>query len=107
MHYTSAIAILCLFLLAKLTAVKIIRFYRDTCPYCVRSQKEWNKFKIYNAWNPFITPVSVDTDTEEGKKVMRQYGIKSVPTIIKMKNLALTRYEGDRTWKSISSFAYN
>jgi glutaredoxin len=107
MHYTGAIAILCLFLLAKLNAVKIIRFYRDTCPYCVKSKGEWLKFKCYNAWNPFITSVSVDTDTELGSRIMRQYGIKSVPTIIKMKGLHLSKYEGDRTWRDITSFAYN
>jgi len=84
--------------------VKLIRFYRDTCPYCVSSKPEWDKFKNSQYTNPFISIYEIDTDTDEGKELMQQYGLKTVPNILLLDDIKIKTYEGDRSCGDLKKF---
>jgi hypothetical protein len=100
-----AVLILCVILFFRLQAVTIVRFYRSSCPACVRSEEEWQRFKMKNMWNPIIKCVEVNTETQEGKALMKQYGFQYVPTIMKVKGLQITEYKGDRNADDLTRFA--
>ena len=84
--------------------VKIIRFYRDTCSYCVSSKPEWDKFKNSQYTNPLISVYEVDIETEDGKELMKQYNLSSVPNILLIDDIKIKLYEGDRSCEDLKKF---
>jgi uncharacterized protein YxeA len=84
--------------------VKIIRFYRDSCPYCVSSKPEWDKFKNSQYSNPLISVYEINTETEDGKELMKQYNLSSVPNIILVDDVKIKVYSGDRSCEDLKKF---
>ena len=87
--------------------VKVIRFYRNSCPYCVSSKPEWYKFKDSQYTNPLVSIYEVDTEKDEGKELMKQYGLESVPNIIMIDDIKIKVYDGDRSSEDIKNFVTN
>jgi glutaredoxin len=93
--------VLLLWLLASVNSVKIYRFHRPSCPWCVKSEPEWNKFKSKCMFK-LIKPVDVnigtaDPSSEEMRIYNEQLGAPGVPTVVTNKNGSIQKYEGDRT----------
>ena len=82
----------------------VIRFHRPKCPWCIRSQPDWDSFKA-NAHK--INVATRDCNMEEGiyDAELRKYGGQGVPYIVKVHNGQVTVYNGDRSAKDLMAFA--
>ncbi len=75
----------------------VYRFYRPSCPYCVKSQAEWDKFKSDCMFKK-IRPVDVNLDVPSDAQFARNFDVDGVPTIIKVSpDGNAEKYEGERT----------
>lgn len=87
--------------------LKVYRFARPSCPYCVQSQDEWESFKR-RCWFRLIKPVDINTEKiSASEQQLRDYfNASSVPTIIFVQPSGYSKkYEGDRTANDILSKA--
>ena len=95
-----AIAVLCLviaWVLFRPYSIKVYRFHRPSCPYCVNSQAEWDKFRFYSMFSTTQT-ININLNEMEGEKMARQYGVKTVPTVIGVTaDGYMEKYDGERT----------
>ena len=90
---------LTIYLIYKMFSIKVYRFYSPTCPWCVKSQHEWDRFKS-KCWYRFIKPVDINLN-EHGENLAEKYGVKSVPTVLAIDTTgAVHKYEGDRSSES-------
>jgi hypothetical protein len=68
-------------------SVKVYRFSRPTCPYCVSSQAEWDSFKM-SCWYRMIRPIDVNMDNVPNDadlaELVGNMAVTGVPTIIKV-----------------------
>ena len=94
-------------LILRLNAIRILRFFRNSCPFCVESMSEWKKFKWRNAWNPLIKCIDVDTENDKGKELVNCYQIKGVPSIIKFDDNKMAKYNGDHFAVQLEKWVYD
>ena len=72
----------------------VIRFYRPTCPWCVRTQAAWDRFKtIAND----IDVQEYDMDAGDYGQILASYGGSGVPYIVKVFDGQFETYKGDRS----------
>jgi len=95
-----AIGILCLVIawfLFRPYSIKVYRFHRPSCPYCVNSQAEWDKFQFYSMFSTTQT-ININLNEPQGEQLARQFGVKTVPTVIGVTaDGYMEMYEGERT----------
>jgi glutaredoxin len=97
--YRLAIGILCLaiaWMLWRPCDITVYRFYRPTCPYCVNSQAEWDKFQIYSLFSTTRT-VNINLNDPQGSYLAKVYGVETVPTVIAVVDGYNEKYTGVRT----------
>ena len=84
--------------------ITIIRFYRPSCPYCVKSQAAWDKFKASCKFKV----VDYNMDIGNYSKLLEQYGGKGVPHIVKVKAYGIYEvYNGDRSEQDLMRWAHS
>ena len=79
--------------------VKVYRFYRPTCPWCVKSQAEWDNFKSCT-WFRMIKPIDVNLNeaTADEKALADNFGVASVPSVLAVyPDGTRVKHEGKRT----------
>ncbi len=83
--------------------VKIIRFHRPTCPYCVNTEEEWKKFKRWALFSKYrCVEINLSNASPREQKIISQYEIKSVPTIMLLNpDGTATKYNGQRDCRSL------
>ena len=94
----SLIAVL-LWLLISMNSIIVYRFYRPTCPYCVSSQADWDKFKSHSMFS-MVKCIDINTDDPSVyvKNMTDNFNITGVPAIWVVKPDGRRYiYEGDRT----------
>ena len=97
--------LLLIFLFVRVNSVKVYRFYRPGCSFCVRTQDEWNSFK-YACMFKMIRPIDINMDSaSDGEKALyAKFGGNGVPMIVKDTGSSIMIYAGDRTAISIMSW---
>ncbi len=88
--------------------IRVVRFFRPTCKYCVESQKEWNAFKAHAAasdLNAEIIDVNLDNDDSVTRKWRNKYKVTGVPKVIKVSLWGSEEYTGPRTSSAYMNFA--
>lgn len=91
--------LLTVWFIASMHNVKVYRFYRPSCPYCVNSQDEWDKFKRKCMFS-MVKPVDVNMNeaTDAQKKLAENFMVKSVPHVVAVYDDGLRfTYDGSRT----------
>ena len=87
----------------------VVRYYRPSCPACVASQEEWDKFKTYSNRDKDLVIIEVNTEVDNDltRKWKAYYNVSSVPTVIKIPKWTGIRrvYSGERTAEDYSRFA--
>jgi glutaredoxin len=64
-------------------SVKVYRFYRPTCRYCVESQTEWNTFKRDMQFKMVrCIEINLDDDVNTNKEMFSSYGGRGVPYVV-------------------------
>jgi len=96
--------VLCIYLYYKNNMIKIIRFYRPTCMYCRKTQREWNLFK--QKCNIMVECIDINLDEAKSNgfyaAMIQNFEIKSVPTIVAvLKNGMRISYEGSRSTEDL------
>ena len=78
-----------------------IRFYRPTCPWCVRSQKDWDMFK--DSVKGVINITEYNMDAGDYSKELAALGGDSVPYIVMTNDndKSANVYKGDRSAVSL------
>ena len=93
----AVICVLVLWFLFRPFKVTVYRFHRPSCPYCVRSQSEWNKYEFYCLFSTTRT-VNVNLDEPQGARMAKLFGVKTVPTVIAVTaDGYVEQYDGERT----------
>lgn len=85
--------------LVNVNSVKVYRFYRPGCPWCINSKEEWDKFKSFCMFK-LIKPVDINLDEPSNceEKIIDNFGIKSVPTVVAVyTDGRKINYSGERT----------
>ena len=85
--------------------IHIIRFYSDSCKYCVNSQAEWDKFCSQTQSGYKIINVNIKSQCPSSRQLVEKYNVTSVPTIIKVTGMGSTTYSGDHTVDAYLKFA--
>lgn len=99
-----ALGVLLIFVLVRHHMTRVYRFYRTTCPACVNSKEEWDKFAS-NCMFTMIRPIAVDLDLPENQALGSDFGISSVPSVILIKSSgANVPYTGERTAEAYASW---
>jgi hypothetical protein len=76
-------------------SVKVYRFYKPGCPYCVNSEDEWRRFKG-QCWGKMINPI--DVNVNENKRLSENFMVRSVPHMVAVYDDGMRfTYSGDRT----------
>ena len=73
---------------------KIIRFYSDSCRYCIESQAEWDKFCHHARHDYEIMNVNTKAQCPKIRHLMEKYDVTSVPTIVKVSWWGSSTYKG-------------
>jgi thioredoxin-related protein len=87
--------------------VKIIRFYRPNCRYCIESEDEWCKFKRWSYLTKYsCREVNLNNPSSCDVSLIRKYKVKSVPTIILVDcDGSSVKHEGNRDAVSLIRWA--
>ncbi len=83
--------------------VTVYRFYKPSCPFCVNSQEEWNKFQ--NNPGNTMRVVAVDTSLPQNQHIARRYSVRTVPHIVGIRGWKRRVYTGDRTAVDLRKWA--
>ena len=86
--------------LNKGNSVRIMLFYKASCPYCTEFMPVW--YKIVN--NLANNVMYEEIECEKDYKKANEYQITSVPTIILLVNNEKKMYMGDRNYEDIMRF---
>lgn len=85
--------------------LRVYRFYRPSCGYCVKSQPEWNKFKKICKFHMIDTvDINMSNSSLQEQALAKKYEVKSVPTVVAVKNGRVFYYNGDRSANSYMSW---
>lgn len=89
-----------LWLVYRVASVKVYRFYRPTCPYCVESQPEWNAFKRKCMFR-MVRPIDVNIETADRSTISMFHNMsdeRTVPYVAAVYPDGYRKeYRGDRT----------
>lgn len=93
--------LLLIWMWCQMSSVRVYRFYRPGCPWCVKSKDEWDKFKRQNILTG-VKCVDVNLDNKESdskvKKLADTFVVSKVPTVMAVYDDGLiTKHDGDRT----------
>jgi glutaredoxin len=108
--WTAFFILVSLYLLYRLIFPKktqIIRFYRPDCRFCVESQKEWDSFKALAAAEKLdieILDVNISSSSRDTKNLVKHYGVKTVPYVVKTTTFGSKTYNGPRVSSSYLEF---
>jgi len=86
--------------LNKNNSIKLMLFYKASCPYCTEFLPTW--YKIVN--NLSNNMMYEEIECEQDYKKANEYQITSVPTIILIVNNEKKMYTGDRNYSDIMRF---
>lgn len=75
--------LLVLYIYVRCASVKVYRFYTTTCPACIASQPEWDKF-CGDARFKMIRPIQINMAKPDNAAFAENFKITSVPTVIKI-----------------------
>ena len=82
----------------------MIRFYRPTCPWCVKTQKDWDLFKS-NA-PKYVNVIEYNVSEGNHSNILASYGGQTVPFIVKVDESGrFTVYEGDRSAQDLLAWS--
>lgn len=85
------------FIYVRCSSVKVYRFYRPGCPYCVSSQAEWDKF-CKETMFMMVRPININLDNPDNSTFAKNFNVVSVPTVIKVNTDGSSEvYDGERT----------
>lgn len=88
----------------------IVRYSKPSCPYCVNSQDEWNKFKR-KAFADKLQVTIVDVDLTQNTDLVKHWKGRfvpdSVPTVVKFRRDTKVVYDGVREHTAYMAFAKN
>lgn len=84
--YTAVGLVLVLLLVwyyVEVNSIKVYRFHRPNCPFCIDSQDAWNGFVARMRWR-MVKPIAINLNKTTNKEVplVSNYGVKSVPTVV-------------------------
>jgi hypothetical protein len=86
-----------LFIYVRCSSIKVYRFYRPACPYCVSSQAEWDQF-VSDSMFMMIRPININLDKPDNATFAKNFAVTSVPTVIKVNpDGSSEKYDGERT----------
>lgn len=80
----AVIIVAVLFMYVRCTSIKVYRFYRPTCPYCVSSQAEWDKFTSDSMF-ALIRPMNINLDKPDNATFAKHFNVTTVPTVVKVR----------------------
>jgi thiol-disulfide isomerase/thioredoxin len=86
--------------LSKNNKIKLMLFYRPTCPYCRDFMPVWHQVINNLPSNVLYDEINVSNDTT----IASQYNITGVPTIILDVNAEKKTYMGNRSYNDIKRF---
>jgi hypothetical protein len=95
--------IMIIYLYREAYATRIYRFHRPGCSACEAMTKEWTLFK--SSTYGMIKVIDVDTSKAENELISNDFGVDTVPTIVKVNDDMRTAYTGERTSAAISEWA--
>lgn len=99
-----ALSVLLVWLVVRYSMTRVYRFYRTTCPACVNSKPEWDKFAS-SCMLSMIRPIAVDLDLPANQALGAEFEIRSVPTVILVRpSGANVKYDGERTSEAYSNW---
>jgi len=86
------LVILILFILYFSNNPDVYRFYRPSCPYCVQSEPEWNKFVSSVKNNKLkLNIYNINLDESRNLYLKNKFDITSVPTIVGVSKLGFRK----------------
>lgn len=93
----AVLIVVLLFVYVRCSSIKVYRFYRPSCPHCVSSQAEWDKFTDDTRFM-LVRPININLDKPDNATFAKNFAVSSVPTVIKVNtNGSSEKYNGDRT----------
>ena len=100
--------ILC-FLYKKGYGVTVYFFHRSSCPHSVKMYDEWDKFYNKAKYSGDITAYKISTESTNpnDKALIKDFKIRGVPHIVKVKNNMRTKYTGERSADKMYTWARN
>jgi hypothetical protein len=90
-------------------STKVYRFYKPGCRFCQESQEQWELFKKKCRFRG-VKPIDVNLEerTPKNETLAKAFGVKSVPTIIKVSSSGTpSKYDGDRTAQNLLDWCHN
>jgi hypothetical protein len=101
----AVITVVLVLMLMRLHSVKLYRFYRPTCPWCVKSQAEWDKFSMSCIFST-VKAIDIDLNKPGSEDLAKLYKVTGVPKVVKVyPNGSFVEYSGDRTVEGYKQFA--
>jgi hypothetical protein len=92
------------FVWVRCHSIKVYRFYRPTCGFCVSSQAEWDKFSS-DCLLKMVRPININLDKPGNENLAKSFNVTGVPTIIKVKpDGSSETYSGERTAVAIMAW---
>lgn len=91
--------VLLLWVISSVYSVKVYRFYKPSCRYCVESEPEWKKFKDKCMFST-VSPIDIDMSkaTVEQQKLFENMGGRTVPKVVAVySNGYRSEHVGERT----------
>ena len=75
---------------------RVYWFHRNGCPACMKMKAEWEKFEnMTNA--SMVKTIRVETTDPRNHFLAENFGVSTVPHIVKVKNDVREVFTGDRT----------
>jgi thioredoxin-like negative regulator of GroEL len=92
--------------MGKKEPTKLVLFYATWCPHCKEvmdgEDSIWNRLKQRHGNRKDLLIDQIDSD--KNPVMSTQYGIKGLPTILKIKGSKVTQFNGERTLENIEKF---
>jgi len=99
------VIIVLLLIILRCRCLRIYRFYRPSCPFCVSSQEEWNKFKSMCTFKMICTE-DINLDEKKYSGMEKIFNVSGVPTVIKCYHFGgFEKYDGERTADAYMNWA--
>jgi len=96
------IILLIIVLYLKVEKTYVYWFQKPECPYCMIFEPEWNKFEKAVRFSS-IKPIKIDVNKD--LSLAENFGVKTVPHIVRVKNNVRTVFGEQRTCSNLINFA--